>query len=279
MSKPKAEWVRKEPVVAPDVCSLPMEETLGPQGPSEMRETVVISEKSKSKQGEVCQTGIEAVHYSTPVKLASKILSQSPIMRSDNSFSALALFEDKAGEVEIDKTGAVLTKEEILSLETVPTVEPDIVVFSATKRGRGKNKGGLNNPLKQKEVYSMIKLHKLGMVGVIEAKIRPENIDSTVKRCFPAHWLSVHNASLGSVARIVLGWDPQLLTVDVVHSSSQLLVAKVLTGDYRCFYVSVVYGHNSLVTPRELWMEMRFLYASIGDVPWIQLELLKRRIG
>ncbi|KAG5529142.1 hypothetical protein RHGRI_029723 [Rhododendron griersonianum] len=152
MSKPKAEWVRKEPVVAPDVCPLPLEESLGPQGPSEVRETVVIYEKSKSKQGEVCQTSIEAVHYSTPVKLASKVLSQSPIMRSDNSFSALALFKNKAGKVEIDETGAILTEEEILSLETVPTVEPDIVVFPATKRGRGKNKGLVDPPNTKKGV-------------------------------------------------------------------------------------------------------------------------------
>ncbi|KAI8531043.1 hypothetical protein RHMOL_Rhmol11G0107200 [Rhododendron molle] len=128
------------------MCPLPMEATLGPQGPSEMRETMVIPETSKRKQDEVCQTGIEAVHYSTPVKLASKSLGQSPIERSDNSFSVLALLKDKAGEVEIDGTGAVLTDEEILSLESVPTVEPDIVVFPATKRGRGKNKGASNPP-------------------------------------------------------------------------------------------------------------------------------------
>ncbi|KAI8535834.1 hypothetical protein RHMOL_Rhmol10G0205400 [Rhododendron molle] len=102
---------------------------------------MVISEKSKRKQSEVCQASFEAVNYSTPVKIASKVLGQSPVVHSDNSFSALALFEDKAGEVEIDETRAVLIEEEIISLESVHIDQPDIVVFPATKRGRGKSKG------------------------------------------------------------------------------------------------------------------------------------------
>ncbi|KAF7145087.1 hypothetical protein RHSIM_Rhsim04G0153000 [Rhododendron simsii] len=186
--KPKTEWVRNESVVAPEVCSLPTEETLGPQGPSEVFETMVITEKSKRKQGEVCQAGIEAVHYSTPVKSASEVLGLSPTVCSDNSFSALALLEDKAGAVDIDETGAVLTEEEIISLESVHTDQPDIVIFPTTKRGRGKSKGIGGPPNTKKGVGG----------GVIEAKVRLENVDNTVKRCFPAHWLSVHNASHGT---------------------------------------------------------------------------------
>ncbi|KAG5544421.1 hypothetical protein RHGRI_016993 [Rhododendron griersonianum] len=88
------------------------------------------------------------------------------------------------------------------------------------------NVRGLNDPLKQKEVHSMIKVHRLGMMGVVEAKVRPENIDHVVKRCFPHSWSFLHNAYNDSVARIILGWDPQLFTVDMIHSSSQLLVVK-----------------------------------------------------
>ncbi|KAI8524599.1 hypothetical protein RHMOL_Rhmol13G0161600 [Rhododendron molle] len=77
--KLRCQSLRKELAVAPEVCSLPTEETLGPQGPSEVLETIVISEKSKKKQGEVCQAGIEAVNYSTLVKIASKVLGQSPM--------------------------------------------------------------------------------------------------------------------------------------------------------------------------------------------------------
>ncbi|KAI8561587.1 hypothetical protein RHMOL_Rhmol04G0351900 [Rhododendron molle] len=109
----------------------------------------------------------------------------------------------------------------------------------------------------------MIKVHRLGMMGVVEAKVRPENMDHAVKRCFPHNWPFLHNASNDSVARIVMGWDPQLFTVDMIHSSSQLLVVKVLTTDQRMFYVSYVYGHNLMSVRRQLWMSNK--RGGLGD--------------
>ncbi|KAH7866002.1 hypothetical protein Vadar_014134 [Vaccinium darrowii] len=116
----------------------------------------------------------------------------------------------------------------------------------------------------------MIRTHKLGLVGVVEAKLRLENVEKT---CFLAQWSYAHNGFPGRVARILVGWDSQLLLlqVDVIHTSSQLLLTKVTTVDTRVFYASWVYGNNLIGDRRSLWGEMISLASSIGTTPWIQL--------
>lgn len=79
----------------------------------------------------------------------------------------------------------------------------------------------------------MIRLHKLNLVGIVEAKVRLENVDLIVKHCFPSQWSSFHNASTGSVARMFVAWNPQVLQVDLVFSSPQLIVVKVLPEDQK----------------------------------------------
>ncbi|KAI8566950.1 hypothetical protein RHMOL_Rhmol02G0082600 [Rhododendron molle] len=80
----------------------------------------------------------------------------------------------------------------------------------------------------------------------------------------------LHNAVHGSVARMVLARDPQIFQVDLIFSSPQLIVVKILTVDQRLFYVSCIYGHNSMVDGRRLWEDMRTLAPTIGDTPWLQ---------
>ncbi|KAG5564631.1 hypothetical protein RHGRI_000728 [Rhododendron griersonianum] len=103
----------------------------------------------------------------------------------------------------------------------------------------------------------MVRVHKLSLIGIVEAKLHLENVDQAVKRSFPAHWSVLHNAVQGSVARMVLAWDPQIFQVDLIFSSPQIIVVKILTVDQRLFYVSCIYGHNSMVDRRRLWEDMR----------------------
>ncbi|KAH7858770.1 hypothetical protein Vadar_027812 [Vaccinium darrowii] len=101
----------------------------------------------------------------------------------------------------------------------------------------------------------MIRTHKLGLVGVVEAKFQLENVDKTVRRCFPAQWSYAHNGIPSRVARTLVGWDSQLLKVDVI-------------------------GQNLIGDRRSLWGEMISLASSIGYTPWIQIgdfNVVRRR--
>ncbi|KAH7842100.1 hypothetical protein Vadar_001489 [Vaccinium darrowii] len=131
---------------------------------------------------------------------------------------------------------------------------------------------GLNNPLKQKEVRSLIVSQKLSLCSVLEAKVRKGNLVAVSSRCFPLSWRVWDNAGGNDVARIVLGWDPNLLDVSLVYSSTQLLCVHVTCLSSRqVFYVSAVYGANSMVDRRLPWTAMRSLALAIGDSPWIQM--------
>ncbi|KAG5547154.1 hypothetical protein RHGRI_012990 [Rhododendron griersonianum] len=109
-------------------------------------------------------------------------------------------------------------------------------------------------------------------MGVVETKVKDSNISSTAKSCFPSHWLSVHNYSVGPVARIFLGWDPTIFGNSILFSSDQLIVSEFLPLDGSAsFVLSVVYGHNRAVDRRQLWDDMRTIANSAGTKPWVQM--------
>lgn len=126
--------------------------------------------------------------------------------------------------------------------------------------------------MKGKEVGSLIVSQRLGLCGVLEAKVRKTNLAAICTRCFPCSWKCLDNSGNSDIARIVLGWDLCCLDVSLVYSDDQLIcVQATCLSSQRVFYASVVYGANSLVCRRSLWSAMRCLFSVIGDSPWIQL--------
>ncbi|KAI8527724.1 hypothetical protein RHMOL_Rhmol12G0096700 [Rhododendron molle] len=118
----------------------------------------------------------------------------------------------------------------------------------------------------------MVLKENLGIMGIVEAKVRAENMVKVVQHCFPLHWRSLHNLGSCVAARIVLEWDSQKFDVVLFQSSSQLLVVFVRDiVDDRRFYLFVVYGSTSMIERRVLWSEMRYAFAVIGSSAWIQL--------
>ncbi|KAH7843849.1 hypothetical protein Vadar_021345 [Vaccinium darrowii] len=117
----------------------------------------------------------------------------------------------------------------------------------------------------------MIKAHHLSLIGILEAKARIDNVAQIAKCCFLSHWSVEHNIPNNRVARMMVAWDGRLLKEAFIHSSSQLMVAKVITEDGSLFFVSFVYGQNLLVERRALWEEMKQISSVVGDNPWIQL--------
>lgn len=131
---------------------------------------------------------------------------------------------------------------------------------------------GLNNPLKQKEVRSVISANKFSLMDVVETKVRDVNLQATINLCFPRDWKAIHNFNSGPVARIILGWDSSIFQLLVVFQSEQIIVVDVLVlEDKRNFLLSVVYGHNGIRERRHLWDDMRTIFTSVGLKPWLQL--------
>lgn len=47
------------------------------------------------------------------------------------------------------------------------------------------NVRGLNNPIKQVEIRRFFQAYRLSLVGIVETKLRKENLDSAMKKCLP----------------------------------------------------------------------------------------------
>lgn len=86
---------------------------------------------------------------------------------------------------------------------------------------------GLNDPVKQKVVRSIVGSNKFSLMGVVETKVRLPNIQVTVHNCFPRNWSWMDNFTHGPVARILLEWDKDVFDVHLEFKSEQLLVVLV----------------------------------------------------
>lgn len=81
--------------------------------------------------------------------------------------------------------------------------------------------------MKQKEIRYFIQCDRLCLIGVLETKVPLEFMGQTLAHCFPSCWKAVHNRGSDKVARIIVAWDPQVMVVDVVHATSQMITVKV----------------------------------------------------
>ncbi|KAF7130817.1 hypothetical protein RHSIM_Rhsim10G0073600 [Rhododendron simsii] len=172
--------------------------------------------------------GVSAVTC-VSVVVGAESVAGSPSGAKDgaNMFSVLQQMEDVVSQKGVDSGD---------DLESLPTEEEfvaglthDVIVPSPVpkKRGRGRSKG-VKKPVNNSQ--------------------------------------SVHNFSLGPVARIFLGWDPSAFTCSVLLSSDQLIVAECSSVDGNAvFILSIVYGHNNPIDRRKLWADMRSIAGSIDE--------------
>ena len=85
---------------------------------------------------------------------------------------------------------------------------------------------GLNAPNKHKEVLLLCNKEKAGLVGLVETKVKSENMDKVVNKMFGG-WQYLTNLESHYNGRILLVWRPDYYKVELVGSSTQMLTCKV----------------------------------------------------
>lgn len=127
---------------------------------------------------------------------------------------------------------------------------------------------GLNNPLKQHEVVSLMKKRKMDVCGLLETKLSPCRVAS-MHRLRLRHWQYYTNVDVANTARILVFWNPATVKVDLIASSAQGLHISVhsLISQYH-FLISFVYGFNTISARRALWEDLRRWNSSS---PWMIL--------
>jgi hypothetical protein len=79
---------------------------------------------------------------------------------------------------------------------------------------------GLNDPLKQREVRSLIIDEKLSLCGLVETKVLEKNKE-TIFRTISRSWKLVCNYDYSSLGRIWVCWNPSDVNVMVLASPLQ----------------------------------------------------------
>ena len=74
---------------------------------------------------------------------------------------------------------------------------------------------GLNWPNKQEEVRSFIGNNKVGLIGLLETKVKVNKVDHIAGVVFPG-WQWQHNFELDVKGRIWIAWHPGTYNVEII---------------------------------------------------------------
>ncbi|XP_056688453.1 uncharacterized protein [Spinacia oleracea] len=125
---------------------------------------------------------------------------------------------------------------------------------------------GLNLAKKQGVVKSFIHKHHVGLVGLLEHKVKVSKLGNLYQNVF-LNWCFTSNSSFHDGGRIVLAWNPSSFTVSILSVTSQLIHCSVqVVGSSQKFFCTFIYAFNESHKRLELWKDLKTLYT---QDPWI----------
>ncbi|XP_019195665.1 PREDICTED: uncharacterized protein LOC109189506 [Ipomoea nil] len=130
------------------------------------------------------------------------------------------------------------------------------------------NVRGLNQPLKQKEVWDFVWNNKLSVIALLETKLSIEKADLFVKNRKNG-WKLATNFHDTVGGRILVTWNPALVDCSILETGPQhvhcLILCKISQKKILCTFV---YGLFSVVARRQLWEKIEALGLLIVE-PWV----------
>lgn len=82
------------------------------------------------------------------------------------------------------------------------------------------NVRGLNSPRKQRVVRDFLAKHSVGLVGLLETKVKAAGLGSLYQVMFNS-WCFTTNLDHSPKGRIIVAWKPGVWDVDIRGGSSQ----------------------------------------------------------
>lgn len=126
---------------------------------------------------------------------------------------------------------------------------------------------GLNGPLKQEEIRSLVLSRKIVVLGILETRIKEENLLPVWKILNLANWEVVHNHESDVLGRIWVIYNPTRVKLTVIKSGAQFIHCQIEWED-KFFLWTYVYGSYEPEVRRKLWSDLLDLSCGI-DVPWL----------
>ncbi|XP_062085606.1 uncharacterized protein LOC133791704 [Humulus lupulus] len=107
----------------------------------------------------------------------------------------------------------------------------------------------------------MFRKNKIGISGLMETKLRGNKIDEFMGHRFP-NWDYYSSPSIEG--RLLILWRKGIAKLSILEDSSQLVHCQVkLIGIHNVFYVTFVYGFNSVDSRRSLWCDLTRISLSV----------------
>ncbi|XP_062085878.1 uncharacterized protein LOC133791984 [Humulus lupulus] len=132
------------------------------------------------------------------------------------------------------------------------------------------NVRGINNHQKHAEIKKLINSKKIGLVSLLETKVKNKNIGVIYNRIYSG-WCFMNNNPWVDKGRIMVAWNPCMYIIDIRVCTSQLIHCMAQSPHLNeRFYITFVYGFNDEVGREMLWQELTRLASNI-DEAWMIL--------
>ena len=119
------------------------------------------------------------------------------------------------------------------------------------------NVRGLNNPNKQEDIRIFLQKQEVGLVALLETKVKRENIEEVAKRLFGG-WEWETNVAYNPKVRIWVAWRNRAYHLRVLEATDQLMHYKVhQVHTHKICYITFVYGMNTNALRQSLWGDLR----------------------
>ncbi|KAK7273781.1 hypothetical protein RIF29_14844 [Crotalaria pallida] len=129
---------------------------------------------------------------------------------------------------------------------------------------------GLNSPSKQKEVLNFHKRYKVGLLGVLENKLRTNAIEAVMQKIAPG-WSYFSDTDICPIGRILVLWRKDMFNVLIMARSGQYthcLVTEKISNN--SFFVTFIYAANDHMERKEVWEVLKGVEKFVR-LPWIIL--------
>ena len=123
------------------------------------------------------------------------------------------------------------------------------------------NVRGLNNSDKQVAIKKLISQQQVGLLGLLETRIKTPNMGKVYLKMF-SEWCFSNNNPWHAGGRIIIAWKPSIFHVNIVLCTSQIMHLKVeLISRGVTFFVTFVYGFNKEESRKSLWKELSLVHS------------------
>uniref|UniRef100_A0A803Q8A9 DUF4283 domain-containing protein n=1 Tax=Cannabis sativa TaxID=3483 RepID=A0A803Q8A9_CANSA len=114
---------------------------------------------------------------------------------------------------------------------------------------------GANSQHKQQMIKQFINSQKVDFVGLLETRVKAPKLGALYLNVF-VNWYFSSNIAWHAGGKIVIAWNPDRFTVDILKSTSQLMHLKLRTTEGFNSLLTVFYASNNRAERKVLWKDL-----------------------